>query len=519
MKVAWLILVSAAGLATWQFVRSLDSPPSVPRTVPAGIAPSEIQTASSGQSTEELLSSETRARLEEILSADDAADRRTDSGTPTDARPPAAAEAGEPLPSDAAQMAAPPVTPSIVIRQQTALHPQMVTPGNFEYLGAIRPPLTDQNGNRFSYGGWSITFRPGAGPPRPGHLSGTLLFGGHRRDQLIAEITIPRPVMSIRRSLDDLPVADVVQPLSDITGGIRSRLSGHSSEPFEIGGLQVLENQIHWTIYKWYNVEGHDYLSHGISSTDLSRPRPQGLWHLGPVNSGDPRWHSYKHAGYVCEVPPQIARDYLGGMRLLSGLQICTGLQRSSQGPALFAWRTPASSLPHGASLQAAPLLWYSMARPVARHHYADRWTGAAWITLGDRQAVVVAGRKAHGPVHYGDPRPGDCYEDKGYHGSSYEAQMLFYAPGSLVSATRQPVADVAPWYRWDSNTPGGGIDRFFFQTCRRDVGGMTYDRRNNLLYLSEVDAGKLSDNEWETLPVIHVFRLVAEPTESDRTQ
>ena len=56
---------------------------------------------------------------------------------------------------------------------------------------------------------------------------------------------------------------------------------------------------------------------------------------------------------------------------------------------------------------------------------------------------------------------------------------------------------------------PGGGIDRFMFQDCGREIGGLTYDRKNNLLYMVEVGAGLLSENEWEVLPVVHVLRLV----------
>ena len=85
---------------------------------------------------------------------------------------------------------------------------------------------------------------------------------------------------------------------------------------------------------------------------------------------------------------------------------------------------------------------------------------------------------------------------------------MLFYAPPHLLKASQSRVADIPPFSRWDSNTEGGGIDRFMFQGCGRDVGGLAYDRKNNLLYLSEMNAGLTSDNEWESLPVIHVFRL-----------
>ncbi|MEZ6063088.1 MAG: hypothetical protein R3C19_22310 [Planctomycetaceae bacterium] len=195
----------------------------------------------------------------------------------------------------------------------------------------------------------------------------------------------------------------------------------------------------------------------------------------------------------------------------MSGLQISTGLKYSSQGPALYAYELPEPGREPGSSLDAIPLLWYSLQRPLAGHHPSDRWTGAAWLSLSGKQTIVIAGRKAHGEVYYGNPRPTDCYPDKGYHGSSYEVQMLFYTPAELIGAAnrRGTATEIDPWYRWDSRTPGGGIDRFMFKDCGRDIGGLTYDRQNNLLYMVEVDAGKTSLDEWEPTPVIHVFRVV----------
>lgn len=543
MRIAYLLLLVVAAVASAQMIRDLAG--GQPTAGPDFSESAELPASRGSKGTDALDASIQRdepAESYEKLSGENAGTKdesptvetapaevlqnSSESRSPADAEEPAATRVFPPIGvgaatesnssepgSDPERTRSVPTTekPAVtVIRQQAPLHEQMVTPGNFEYLGAFRPPLSDQSGQRFSYGGWVATYHTGGDPhgDADGH-PGSLFIVGHRHHQLIAEISIPRPVISQHKSLDDLPVADVLQPLSDITSGVRTRISRGSSEPFEFGGLQVVGNRLHWTLYKYYNVEGHDYLSHGMSTTNLQDPRPQGLWHLGPVNSRESRWHSYKHAGYICAVPDDVAIRYLGGRNILSGLQICTGLKYSSQGPALYAYGLPPDGTPHGSALNARPILWYSMNRPVANHHYADRWTGAAWITVDGKHTVVVAGRKAHGPVYYGPARPGDCYEDKGYHGSTYEAQMLFYAPGNLIAAATRPVADVQPWFRWDSRTHGGGLNRFMYKKCGKDVGGVAYDRTRNMLYLVEVDAGLTAENEWETLPVIHAFRIV----------
>lgn len=393
--------------------------------------------------------------------------------------------------------------------QKSPRHDAMVTPGDFSYLGAFRLPHVTGQKSRFAYGGHAITFCPtGDDAGASDGFSGSLFMVGHKNHELVAEVSIPRPYVSVSKNMDELPVAQVVQPFTDITVGRRDQLTAGSSEAFQFGGMHYQNDRLHWTLFKYYNVTGVDYLSHGLSSADLSRPAMAGMWHLGPQNSGDSVWHSYKHAGYVADIPQKVADKFFEGRSLMSGLQISTGLQYSSQGPALYAYRPPTGNEAPGASLDATPLLWYSMGNPIKQHHAADLWTGAAWVNVGGKNAVVIVGRKALGEEYYGDARSTDCYPDKGYHGSGYEVQMLFYAPAHLLQASKSGVADVPPFSRWNTGTEGGGIDRFMFQDCGRDVGGLAYDRKNNLLYLSEMNAGLTSDNEWESLPIIHVFRL-----------
>jgi hypothetical protein len=228
------------------------------------------------------------------------------------------------------------------------------------------------------------------------------------------------------------------------------------------------------------------------------------------MQSGRPEWHSYKHAGYIFEIPTAEANQWFGGMNLISGLQISTGLQASSQGPAMFAYSLPPAGTLPNASLPAVPLVWYSEQQPIERHHPADGWSGGAWLTLGDKQAIVIAGRKALGELYYGEARPQDCTQDKGYHGPPYEVEMLFYSPASLIhtASGSLPAAGLSPWLRWDGQAEGGGINQYMFNTCSRQVGGLAYDRQRNLLYLVQVSAGKTSDNEYDPLPVIHVFRI-----------
>lgn len=397
-------------------------------------------------------------------------------------------------------------------RHQAPLHGEMLTPGNFQYLGAFRPPHTDGQGKSFAYGGWGIAFRSDGDPEGAADgFSGSLFIVGHQNDQLVAEISIPRPLIPRLRRFDDLPAAGVLQDLGDITAGLRLRLTDNPSQPFLIGGLLVSGDRLIWTLYRYYNAEGYDFCSHGVSTLNTTGPIVSGPWHLGPSGTGASEWQAYKHAGYVFDVPGDYADQWLGGCRFVSGLQVATGLQTASHGPAMFAWRLPEKLPPDGASLEALPLVWNDQSTPAAGYHPADRFTGGCWLTLGQKHSVIIVGRKALGAFYYGEARPGDCTPDKGYHGPPYEAQVLFYSPASLVRSAHGAARpwEVVPWFRWDQNSPGGGIGQYLFPTCSQHLGGITWDQTHRRLYVSQAAAGATADQEYEVLPAIHVFELV----------
>ena len=402
-------------------------------------------------------------------------------------------------------------TAATPIRHPAPLHEQMVTPGNFTYLGGFRPPHVSGVKSNFTYGGWALAWDSHGDPTGADDgYPGSLYVVGHPNEEMVAEISIPQPVISKASTLDELSVAEVLQPFGDITGGIRDEMTRGSSEPFRIGGMHVIGDRLHWTLHKYYNVETIDYSSHGVSSLSTTVPRPEGMWHLGPSQTGRSEWHSYKHAGYIFEMPEEFAARWFGGRNLISGLQIATGLNIASHGPAMFAYQLPPSGTQDGTSLDAIPLVYNDIHRPSPDFHPADRWTGGAWLTVGDRDAVIITGRKALGEVYYGEARPFDCSIDKGYHGAPYESQILFYAPQALIAAAHGSMdpTQITPWYVWNQTSPGGGLAQYLFPSCNQHLGGLAFDRINHLLYLVQINAGTTSDDVYGVLPVIHVFRI-----------
>ncbi|MEZ6032445.1 MAG: hypothetical protein R3C17_05105 [Planctomycetaceae bacterium] len=398
------------------------------------------------------------------------------------------------------------------IRQVSQLHPEMLTPGNFEYLGAFLPPHFEENEKSFAYSSGVLAFRPN--PDRPETettLSGSLFLAGHAQHQRVAEITIPKPVLSPLKRTTDLPRAEMLQPFADVTHGIMQELADTlNGADFRLGGLQVVGDRLHWTTHIYYNPGQFDTATHGCCPLDLSQSEAEGPWHLGNGASPAPDCHSDKHAGYIFTIPQTEADHWFGGRNLISGLWTATGLQNSSHGPAMFAYRLPESLLAGGA-IESLPLAWYSMDQPLDQHHPADRWGGGAWLTLGNKQTIIIIGQKALGPVYYGLARPEDCDENKGYHGTPYESQVYFYSPASLIHVAHGAMSPnaVQPWMRWTSATAGGGFDQYLFPRCYRDVGGVAWDQEHQLLYVSQPNAGTTPDHPWHAQPLIHVFRIV----------
>lgn len=397
-------------------------------------------------------------------------------------------------------------------RHVASLHPEMLTPGNFEYLGAFMPPHFEDNLNSFAYSSGVLAFRPDANRPETETtFSGSLFLTGHSLHQRVAEISIPKPFLSRLKRAEELPRADLLQPFADATHGKMRQLSNAlDGSDFRIGGLHVVGDKLHWTTHIYYNAAQYDAATHGFSSVDLRRKDAQGPWHLGDSASAAPDCHSDKHAGYIFSIPDAEAAKWFGGKNLISGLWTATGLQNSSHGPAMFAYNLP-NALPPGGSVEMLPLVWYSMQKPLDQHKPADRWGGGAWLTLGQKQAVIMIGQKSMGETYYGLARPEDCSVDKGWHGTPYETQVYFYSPASLIHSAHgatQP-NDVQPWMRWSDQSEGGGIGQYLFPRCFRDVGGVAYDREHQLLYVSQPNAGTVPDHPYHALPLIHVFRIV----------
>jgi len=428
-------------------------------------------------------------------------------------------------------------------------------PEDMQYLGAFRLPDVGERPLTFAWGGNAMAFRPaGARTGTPDTLPGSLFVMGHDRmaygelpdGNRIAEIAIPRPVVA--EAVANLPVARVLQPLTDVAAG---HFPGLDELPRT--GLAYLDTgatgpALHLAWGQHFQPET-EAPSHALVTPDLDDPGFTGPWFVG-------RGLEYANNGYLFAIPDAWAEAHLGGPALATGRFRDGGW--SGMGPALFAYRpwTDAAGrpAPPGTRLEAVPLLHYRSSRETAAiegalagYSHADEWEGGAWaVTPAGKTAVLFAGTKATGartwygfvnpagadlPCVAGDfvdqfttcrkadgtPCPAEelteCAGHNGFRGwwsSAFEAQILFYDPADLARVAAAEIAPHAPQpyarMRLDDvlflnpagiepATLGTGPQR------RYRIGAAAHDPVGGRLFVLELFAD--SDK-----PVVHVWEL-----------
>ncbi len=394
---------------------------------------------------------------------------------------------------------------------------------DLEYVGAFRLPDAS-GGSGWGYSGQGLTYNPHGDPDGPQDGYPGSLFGfGHDQDMLVSEIDIPAPVLS--RDLNALPTARTLQPFQDITTG---RFDPQAVD-IPVGGVAYLEVQ--GTPYLFYAFGWHFHeigdATHGLSGLDLSQPQSAGLWVFGGYTA-------YVSGDYLFDIPPEWVAANTPGRLLASGRK--REGPWSGRGPVLFAVAPPSPTLPPGATLQdLQPLLLYGQQQPGALeivsdermqavgYQDSDHWSGGAWLTAGDKSALIFVGTKALGRSWYGfangvewaydcaEQNPPTCpqvpdwpYDNRGYWAEDYQAQIIFYDPADLAAVARgemetwepQPYATlVLDDYLFDPQT--------HVETYKRDlVAAAAFDRQHGLLFIFE----RLAD---EDKSVVHVFRVV----------
>lgn len=383
---------------------------------------------------------------------------------------------------------------------------RLVLPEELEYKGAFRLPKTPDQDSRWGYGGKALTYYPGGDPDgAEDGYPGSLFGSGHVYHNLVSEVTIPVPAtIHETGEISNLNIAETLQPFADITCGIKDQLS----EQFNVndfGGLAYLPAQgsqttdkLHWNFFQYYNVANNDYPSHGYSELNLSDPKAEGAWHIGPYE--DSNYSAKRTTNYMFDVPRNWGDAYLNGTYLLTGRGDGCGSAGNSHGPPLYSFAPyQEATPPQNASINSTILLMY----PPSGDYFpdwspGDVWEGGVWLTSENksRSAALIIGRKGLGQPHYGVPRPGDCSPYKGYHCDPYETQFLFYDTGELAEVARgeREYYNITPYAVFRPK-------EHFLPSCSGSVGGAAFDRERGLLYVAQQNGEN---------PVVHVYGITS---------
>ncbi len=401
----------------------------------------------------------------------------------------------------------------------------LIDPDALQYQGAFRLPKPSKNSS-WEYSGQAMTYYPDGDPEGPDDgYPGSIFAVGHDHQQFVSEIDIPVPVISSKKKPKDLDTASTLQLFHDITGG----MFGEIEQPR--AGLEYLPPQGGQEAGKLYfsrgpHLQDEQVPTHGWSELDLASPKSAGPWYLDDYTS-------YVTSDYLFEIPEEWGDANTRGLNLAAG-RIREGAW-AGYGPALFAigpWAEGNPPSPKGRLKKVVPLLLYgrhikgnpqievSNSRKMKTYKEADDWAGGAWLTAGDKSAVIFVGTKATGSSWYGfangvvyptDESSGQeipevppwPHNNRGYWSDGIKAQIIFYDPDDLadVAAGKAKPWDPQPYASLD-------IDRHMFdpgfdheREKQETIGAVSFDRNGGILYVFE----RRADGD---KGIIHAFQL-----------
>jgi hypothetical protein len=382
-----------------------------------------------------------------------------------------------------------------------------IQPSDLEYLGAFRLPdgVPGSEVKTWAWGGYAMTYYPGGDPGGPDDGYPGSIFGtGHAWEYQVSEISIPVPVISAAKNPGDLNTASTLQSFRDIMNV--------SNLEIPRVGLAYLPEQGSQTSDKLYFCWGQHLqeggeLTHGWCELNVSNPRIQRAWYI------DCPHNEYNTNDYLFDIPVSWAAANTPGKLLASGRFRDGGW--SGQGPALVAigpWNQgnpPAS----GTSLQYVTLLRYTSSEDpeswnqstnhtMTNYHHSDEWSGAVWLTAGNKSAVVFVGTKGTGDCWYGDSNGPcqDCGGERGWWSTGFEGQFIFYDPHDLAAVAHGTMESWEPQPYASLN-----VDQYLYHIESPQqwyhLGAACFDRTRGFLYVFEpyVDNDK---------PIVHVWKV-----------
>lgn len=367
-----------------------------------------------------------------------------------------------------------------------ALRTRLLMPTDLVYRGAFRFPATSGGTSTFSYVAGAMTFYPkGDAQGASDGYPGSLFVAGHIREMQVAEVDIPKPVISSTKKFTDLPVAKLLNPFRAI-GALPSRAN-------PVMGLSYMPAQGSQDKDKLYVSLGDGYLpsndlkTYWMSDLDFTNQ-------VGPFRVGDDLVHCY--SDYMFPIPQAWSEKYAGGRKLMTGRHREGDL--CGRGPALFAispWsdgNPPALDKP----LSQKPVLRYKSDTGLVNYSRGgDIYMDGAFLESDGKSALVMIGQKGMSDGEYGT-----YCNFQGFHDlEGYRPYLIFYDTDEIGRAANGEVG-------LDEPQPYAAIDLNEFlllpnrTTCdKNNFTAASFDPATKTLYLLE----RAKDT-----PAVHVFSL-----------
>lgn len=393
--------------------------------------------------------------------------------------------------------------------------------GDLEYSGAFRVPQGDYGSPQytgFNYGGTGLTYNP---------ENNSLFLVGHSWHQLVAEISIPKEIIS--NNIEDLPTADMLQPFSDPTEGNRSNIgeggASVDTSGTPLGGFLIWNNKLIGTIYGYYDAASVVRLSHFTSGLDLGQTGDfRGVYQVGQEPEvPNPAFVD----GYMAQIPLEWQRAF--GGPALTGNCCLSIISRTSLGPSASVFNP--SQIGQQSPVDATPVLGYPINHPTLGTYgdtnpeslYNGSMAIKGMVFPKGSGSVLFFGRRGKGEFCYGEgvsdptlhntncdpqyPTVLCCYDpvngSKGGHSYPYVYLVLAYKAEDLLQVKNgnKNMWEIFPYGVWELSFP--------FANDNPQILGAAYDPVSQKIYISQ--GGGDRPGCCGHLPLIHVYRVNVE--------
>ena len=299
---------------------------------------------------------------------------------------------------------------SILSVQEDVLAEDLL-PSDLTYEGTFRTPTDYRNGTTWNFKLGGIGYIPtgdntaactaenvpydcctGAGTGiATGYCVGTLIGSGHRQYKTgqVEEIGIPalKNTAGTYASFTEAPVVNV---FTDVTGGLITADDNVSDVLYLAAQGSQTSPKLYWTTYEWYDPDAED-TGLGWSDVDFTNFNAKGTWTTP--------YHPGRNQACMFEIPAEWATAHLssgGEPRIGIGrYRQQGGVSRGGTVYAIAPWNDgnpPANNT----SLTTVEMFYPDDDNPQPTetwHSSENEFEDAAWIDIGDKEALVFGGR------------------------------------------------------------------------------------------------------------------------------